>query len=260
MTRDGDRTERDDEDDDALVVDLGVFEGPLDLLLELVRSRKLDIGKISILSVVDQFLEWMQRARAFRLELAADWLLMAATLAAIKSRLLLPSAKEDREDAEAAMERLNDQLRRLDAIRSVAEELGSRRRLGVHWHTPGENAPEKGRAKRLEATLHALLSAYAREARRTLAPPPVPVRKPFLVFSVEEAIRHLLAAGLIDADWRPLDALVPKTPAHDATHARSQIASSYVASLELAKRGQIEVRQLPDGAMVEIRSATGAAS
>ena len=109
------------------------------------------------------------------------------------------------------------------------------------------------RRKHVDATLHSLLSAYVSEATLTMRPQPAPVRRPFLVLSVEEAIRHLQSTGAIDETWRSILDVVPMTRTVDAIHGRSKIAASYVAALDMAKRGKVEVRQSEDGLMVEVR-------
>ncbi|AOG03388.1 scpA/B family protein (plasmid) [Bosea sp. RAC05] len=230
---------------DVLVVTTDAFEGPLDLLLHLVRAKKVEIERISVLDVVDQFILWMTTAREMRLELAADWLVMMANLAFIKSKLLLPVPKDERAAAEAVVEDLTVRLRRLDAIRSIAEALGGRARLGIDCFGPGLPDAAKGPGKRLEASLHAILSAYVQEARYTLVPQQAPVRNPHHVLTVEDAIAHLGKADVPTDRFASVLEFVSPEPPHDLIHARSRIASTYVAALELAKRGRVEVEQHP---------------
>lgn len=239
--------------EEQLQIDLPSYEGPLDLLVELARNKKVDLNRISVLEIADQFLEWLRKARSLRLELAADWLVMAATLALLKSKILIPAPREERAEAEAAIEDLALRLRRLDAVRSLAEELQERRQLGNHWFRPVQGERERGVAKRLDANLHALLSAYVREARKTLLPSPAPVRRPFLLLSVEEAIHYLQTSNILGDAWQSLLDLAPKGVHADAMHARSKIAASYVAALELSKRGLVEVRALEGEPLVEIK-------
>lgn len=242
-----------DPETEHLQIDLPSYEGPLDLLVELARNKKVDLNMISVLEIADQFLEWLRRARTLKLELAADWLVMAATLALLKSRILIPAPKEERAEAEAAFEDLASRLKRLDAVRSVVEEFSSRRMLGTHWYRPVPADIHRGPAKRLDATLHTLLSAYVREARITLAPKTPPVRRPFVLVSVEEAIRYLQKNDVLGDDWKPLLSLLPKGKTIDRIHARSKIAAAYVASLEMGKRGLVEIRQDDDEPIVSIR-------
>ncbi len=249
-------TRRDDVE--SLIVTQDAYEGPLDLLLDLVRAKKVDITAISVLQVIDSFFGWMERARAMRLELAADWLVMMATLTFLKSRLLLPAARDDVTDrAQAMVEDLALRLRRTEAMRSVAEDLMRRARLGADWFAPGRDAEPEGAAKRLEANLHNLLLAYHREARHTVGRPPAPVRKPFLVVTVEEALAHLRGLGLPEDVARPLLDLLPPMQPSDPIQARSRIASTYVASLELAKRGEAMVEQAGEG-VVSVRGRRAA--
>lgn len=249
-----------DHDDDHLVLSLSNYEGPLDLLVDLARTRKIDLTAISLLEIADQFLDWIRKATDLRLEVAGYWLVMAATLALLKSRILIPTAKEDKADAEAAIEDLASRLRRLDAIRSVVEELQGRRRLGINWHIPTQLDDEKGAAKRVDANLHSLLSAYAREARKSSAPAIIPVKNPFLVLSVEDAISYLRSSGILSKDWKPLMELMPPLKPVDIVHARSRIAASYVALLELGKQGLVEVRQIEGSPVIAARRRQEAGS
>ena len=243
-------------DGDSFVLDLDVYSGPLDALVELVRSKKVDVAAVPVLTIVELFLDWMRTSTEPRLELAADWLVMAATLAYFKSRLLLPISKEEKAQIEAAVEDFMSKLHRVQAIKGLADDLASRRRLGLHWHEPGDPESGKAQGRRLDSTLHTLLVAYVREAKRTLSPASAPVRKPFLVFPVDEAIRALEEFCRRITEWTPLLDVLPAEPAVDTTHARSRVASTYVASLELAKRGVVEVAQ--SGDYISIRPRTAA--
>lgn len=251
---------RDEPPEERLLVAQDAYEGPLDLLLDLVRSRKVDISAISILQVIDSFFEWMSRARDMRLELAADWLVMMATLCFLKSKLLLPSARDDSTDrAQGMIEDLALRLRRTEAMRAVVEDLQRRPRLGIHWFAMGREPEPEGAAKRMEAKLHNLLVAYYREARHTVGRPPAPVRKPFQIFSVEEAIAYLRSIGIAPDVVSSLRDLLPPTPPGDRMLSRSRVASTYVASLEMAKRGEVYVQQDEDGVWVTVRGRGEAA-
>jgi Uncharacterized conserved protein len=245
------------EDEDRFVLDLPNYDGPLDLLVELARARKIDISAISVLEIADQFLARLRQAKELRLELASDWLVMAATLTLLKSRMLVPTPPAERAEAEAAIEDLALRLRRLDAVRSVMEEIMDRRQLGIHWHRPVQGGADRGPAKRVDATLHGLLSEYVREARKTLAPPPAPVRQPFLVLSVEDAIRYLEETKVLGEGWQSLFAVVPPGRTVDKVHGRSKIAATYVAALELGKRGLVEIEQRTDEPLVNVRRRIG---
>lgn len=246
--------------EERILVAQDAYEGPLDLLLDLVRARKVDVSAISILQVIDSFFEWMARARDMRLELAADWLVMLATLCFLKSKLLVPTARDESTDrAQVMIEDLALRLRRTEAMRGVAEDLQRRPRLGVQWFAMGRDAEPEGAAKRLEANLHNLLVAYYREARHTLGRPPAPVRKPFQVYSVEEAVAHLRALGLPADVANSLRSILPAATGGDRMLARSRIASTYVACLELAKRGEMLVAQDEAGIWIDVRRRSGAA-
>jgi len=240
--------------DENFLIDLPAYEGPLHLLLELARNKKIDLAAINILEIADQFLSWYRSAQAHRIELAADWLVMAATLALLKSRMLIPVPKEERAAAEAFIEDLSIKLRRLDAMRLLADEILNRRRLGNQWHALVDELGAKQQRKHLDATLHALLSAYVNEAALTLLPQQAPVRRPFLVLSVEDALQHLQGMGVLQDIWQPITNLIPKTRTVDTIHARSKLAASYVAALEMVKRGIADIRQDDSGYMVEVRT------
>lgn len=242
------------DEEDVLLVSQGAYEGPLDLLLDLVRARKVDVTAISILAVVDDFFAWMDRAKSLRLELAADWLVMMATLAYIKSRFLVPLPRDAKPDrAQTLLEDLALRLRRQEAVRALAEALSHRPRLGANWHPPGRESVSGREHRRVESTLHALLVAYKREARHTLGQRPAPVRKPFEVLSVEQALQHLKTLDLLhDRATALLDAVPAAAKGEEAVTGRSRIASTYVAALGMAKAGRLAVAAAPDGIQVEI--------
>jgi len=234
-------------DPSMLVVDLAGFEGPIDLLLALARSQKVDLAEVSILDLADQYLAFLDRARAGHLEVAADYLVMAAWLAFLKSRLLLPDEPEDDEGphGERLEAQLARRLQRLQAMREAAARLMALDRLGRDVFARG--APEGIRIERRnlwQGSLHDLLQAYA-DHRRKSGPAPIRVRaRPCL--SLEQA-RRALEAVLCDAeDWRPLESVLHHK--RDRALARATVlASSFAASLELAREGRVELRQDPDG-------------
>jgi segregation and condensation protein A len=225
----------------GFVVDLEGFEGPIDLLLALAREQKVDLGKISILALADQYLAYIQQARDLRLEVAADYLVTAAWLAYLKSRLLLPQAAEGEEPSATELaEALAFRLRRLDAIRRAATELFARPRLGYDRFPGGQPSGLKVRRKsRFRLPLHELLQAYVeqrlrvREQRLTLVAAPV--------FRVEEALKRLTRA-LGGPDWRNLLAYLPQGLVDERLR-RSALAAHLAASLELARDGVIELSQ-----------------
>jgi segregation and condensation protein A len=223
------------------VVDLDGFEGPIDLLLALAREQKVDLARISILALADQYLAYIQEARHLRLEVAADYLVTAAWLTYLKSRLLLPQAAEGEEPSALELaEGLALRLRRLDAIRRAAVELLARPRLGQQRFARGRPDGLRVRRKsRFRLALHELLQAYvehrlrAREQRLVLVAPPV--------FRVEDALKRLTRA-LGGPDWRNLLAYLPPGLADEGLR-RSALAAHMAASLELARDGVIELNQ-----------------
>lgn len=233
----------DDEGGALLVVDVDGYEGPLDLLLELARRQKVDLARISILALADQYLAFVEGARRFRLELAADYLVMAAWLAYLKSRLLLPEApRADEPSAADLATQLALRLRRLEAIREAAKLLASRPRLGRDVfargvaESPDEAAPEG----QWRATLYDLLSAYARQRRKT-APVTVTMQKRF-VWSLVEAREALQSLVGMAADWTTLDGYLIEYAVEPGMRATVR-ASALSAMLEMVREGEVELRQ-----------------
>jgi segregation and condensation protein A len=230
-------------DEPAFTVDLDGFEGPLDLLLELARRQRVDLSRISILALVDQYLLFVEAARKLRLELAADYLVMAAWLAFLKSRLLLPAAAEPAElDAPALAEGLAQRLRALAVIREASEHLMSRPRMGRDFFARGEPEAAVNTSGRIsyQANLYDLLAAYARQSQRhALARVRFKVRE---VWSLAEARQALTRLMGIQADWTAFDSFLLEACA-DSHMRRSARASTFAASLELAREGKIEMRQ-----------------
>lgn len=228
--------------DPALVVDVDGFEGPLDLLLTLARKQKVDLARISILALVEQYLHFVNEARRLRLELAADYLVMAAWLAYLKSRLLIPEQKdEDALTGEELAAALAFRLRRLEAMREASAKLMNRNRLGRDVFARGDPETLSIRRKsRFAATLYDLLTAYAAQRQRTSVTS-VHVRRR-TVWSLQEARDLLTRLMGKDVDWAPLDAYLARYMA-DGTQASTVLASSFSASLELVREGAIELRQ-----------------
>ena len=225
----------------AFTVDLDGFEGPLDLLLELARRQRVDLARISILALAEQYLRFVEAARKLRLELAADYLVMAAWLAFLKSRLLLPAPAQPTElDAPALAEGLAQRLRALATIRKAGEYLMSRPRLGRDFFARGgpEAVEPTGRVA-YRANLYDLLAAYARQAQRhALARVRLKTRE---VWSLAEA-RQALSRLIGQSDWTAFDNFLLEVCA-DSDMRRSARASTFAASLELAREGRIEMRQ-----------------
>ncbi len=231
--------------DDALVVDVDGFEGPLDLLLHLARGQKVDLARISILSLAQQYLDFVDKARSLRLELAADYLVMAAWLAFLKSKLLIPQQKgDDGETGEELAAILQFRLKRLEAMRDVAARLVNRNRLGRDVFARGMPEPiVVERQSAFTASLYDLLTAYAAQRQRR-AVTNVRIEKR-TVWSLKEARDILLRLVGTLRDWTDLDAFLLDylaTPSERPT----AIASTFAATLELVREGRWNcVRTVP---------------
>jgi segregation and condensation protein A len=236
---------------DPFTVELDGFAGPLDLLLALARDHRIDLARISMVALTDQYLAYLERSTRLRLEIAAEYLVIAAWLAYLKSQLLLPPAARDAPDAEELAEALMERLRRLEALRRAAGELAARPRLGVDRLARGQPAPpEVERVTRYTASLAALFGAYGAVRQRTAMPTLRVARRQ--VMSVEVALARLSRA-LTGHEWRDLVSFLP-AGLHDGYDRRSALAASLVASLELARAGRIELSQAAPFAPVMIRS------
>ncbi len=228
----------------GLQLRLDGFEGPLDLLLDLARAQKLDLQRISIVALVDQYLAVLDQARALRLEVAADWLVMAAWLAWLKSRLLLPEDAAPEEDAEALAGRLADRLAELERMRAAAAWLAGRDQLGreVFGRGAAESLTVQDRSG-IAADLPALLRNYAMARRRSLARRPY-VPKPRRLWSVQEALARLSRLMGALPGWAVLQRFLPEGLAPlDPLERRAALASTLVAALETARGGGVELRQ-----------------
>jgi segregation and condensation protein A len=232
-----------DADGSTLIVELGSFEGPLDLLLELARHHKVDLKQISILKLAEQYLAFIEKARRLQLELAADYLVMAAWLAYLKSRLLIPAqpGQEEQEPADLAA-RLAFRLQRLQAMRTASENLMKRSVLGRDVFARG--APEPlviDKRREYGDNLIDLLKAYAeRRKKKMVHQVYVPRRHP--TWSIKEARTALeRMVGVMD-DWGTFDMWLSQYLVEPGMR-RSVTASSFTASLELAREGLLELRQ-----------------
>jgi segregation and condensation protein A len=229
-------------DEPSLMVDVEGFEGPLDLLLTLARQQKVDLAKISILALADQYLAFIEEARKMRLELAADYLVMAAWLAYLKSRLLLPEQHPaEGLSAEDMANALALRLRRLEAIRKFAEQMMGRPQLGRDVFERGKPEPiAEIKHPEWSATLYDLLSAYA--SRRQIASRSVvrvPKRTVWSLAEAREALERLVGQSM---DWNPLDQYLVAYLADPAT-AATVLASSFAAALEMIREGRLEAHQ-----------------
>jgi segregation and condensation protein A len=226
----------------AFVVDLEGFEGPLDMLLGLARTQKVDLSKISILALADQYLGFIEEARKLRLELAADYLVMAAWLAYLKSRLLIPEpAKGDEPSGSELAEMLSFRLQRLQAMRDAAAKLMMRNRLGRDVFARGAPEPVIAIAqKSWDATLYDLLTAYAQQRQRNaLSHVEMVKRTVWSLGEAREILERLIGATM---DWTPLDNFLMDYLVSDEKRA-TVLASSFASSLELVREGVLELHQ-----------------
>jgi segregation and condensation protein A len=243
---------------EALVVDLEGFEGPLHVLLALARTQKVDLLKLSITKLAEQYLAFVQEARRRRFSLAADYLVMAAWLAYLKSRLLLPRPERKQGDeppAEEVAANLAFRLAKLDAMRRSIEALRSRPRLGVDVFVRGD--PEATviiPSDRIDVSLYDLMRAYVTQRKREIDRTYNPTQR-VEAFSLEDARERLRTLLPRMASWTTLSSIAPE--AHDddedgPTRA-SYVASTLSASLELVKEGVLDARQLEAFADVYLR-------
>ncbi|HUG46503.1 MAG TPA: ScpA family protein, partial [Sphingomicrobium sp.] len=228
------------------------WEGPLDLLLSLARAQKVDLAQISILQLVEQYLAYLNDARALKLEIAADYLVMAAWLAYLKSCLLLPKDPQADPSPEEIALRLQMRLQRLDAMREAGARLLGRDRLGRDVFARG--APEGLRLVRKsawQATAFDLFAAYGTVKARTA--PPMHVVHPRSVMTLDEALERLGGMLGMAIDWTDIEAFLPVTD--DPQLLRSALASSFLAALELARKGRLDLEQDEAFASLRIRAA-----
>jgi len=225
---------------DTLKIDIDGWEGPLDLLLALARNQKVDLRQISILELVEQYLRFVNEARELRLELAADYLVMAAWLAYLKSALLLPRNPEETPSPEELALRLQLRLERLNAMREAGARLVARDRLGrdvfLRGTPEGLRVVRKGR---YEAEIYDLIAAYGRISARTRPVMHVVAQRD--VMTLEEAIERVSALIGARIEWSTIETFLPEGAS--GTYRKSALASSFVAALELARQGRIELRQ-----------------
>ncbi len=238
---------------EALIVDVDGFEGPLDLLLTLSRTQKVDLRKVSVLQLAHQYLAFVEKAKALRLELAADYLVMAAWLAFLKSRLLLPpDPSEEGPSGEELAAHLAFQLERLQAMRDAAARLMARDQLGRDFFARGQSEMvTRVRKVTYSATLLDLMQGYARIRTRDDFRPFVMDRDS--VFTMEQALERM--RGLIGyaGDWTEISTYLPDGWDGDPVRRRSATAATFAASLELVKEGHLEIRQSEMFAPIQLR-------
>ncbi|BBD98512.1 segregation/condensation protein A [Sphingobium amiense] len=236
----------------TLTVSFDSWEGPLDLLLTLARGQKVDLREISILALTEQYLAFIDSARQLKLELAADYLVMAAWLAYLKSALLLPKAEQPDPSPEELALRLHLRLQRLNAMRDAAARLMARDRIGRDVFA--RRAPEGLRMVRKaqwQASLYDLIAAYGQVRARTQPVVHTIAVRP--VMTLDEAIQRVGSLVGAALDWTRLEAFLPEEL--DAPRAKSALASSFVAALELARQGRLEIAQEGIFAPLYLRAA-----
>lgn len=244
---------------EALIVDVTGYEGPLDLLLAMARTQKVDLRRISVLELAEQYLGFVDRVRELRLELAADYLVMAAWLAYLKSRLLLPPEPgDDGPSAEEMAAHLAFQLERLEAMRAAAARLMARDQMGRNFFARG--LPEMVTLNRktvFDATLLDLMRAYARLRTRDEFRPYTYDRDS--IFTMEQALERMRGLIGFAGDWADLTTFLPKGWDTTPARRRSATAAHFAAMLELAKAGQIALRQGGMFEPIQIRRREGQA-
>ena len=238
-------------DEEALNLSLDGWEGPLDLLLNLARVQKVDLHQISILALVEQYLSYLEGARKLRLEIAADYLVMAAWLAYLKSCLLLPKDPEADPSPEELALRLQLRLQQLDAMRDAGARLMGRDRLGRDVFARG--APEGLRLVRRSdwrASPFDLFAAYGVVKARTQ--PAMHVVHDRRVMTLDDALERVSRLVGAHLDWTVLESFLPSS--EDAAFLKSALASSFVAALELARQGRLEIAQEQPFAPLRVRA------
>jgi len=241
---------------EALIVDVDGFEGPLDVLLTLSRTQKVDLRKISVLALAQQYLAFVEKARALRIELAADYLVMAAWLAFLKSRLLLPPDPDDEgPSGEELAAHLAFQLERLQAMRDAAARLMARDQLGRDFFKRGQ-AEDVTRIRTVtySATLLDLMQGYARIRTRDEFRPFVMDRD--AVFTMEQALERMRPLIGFAGAWTDMETYLPDGWDGDPVRRRSATAATFAASLELVKEGHMEIRQSDSFAPIHLRKRT----
>jgi segregation and condensation protein A len=228
---------------EALIVDVDGFEGPLDVLLTLSRTQKVDLRTISVLKLAEQYLAFVEKARSLRIELAADYLVMAAWLAFLKSRLLLPpDPSEEGPTGEELAAHLAFQLERLQAMRTRAAQLMARDRLGKDRFARGlPEVVETARNVTYTASLLDLMQGYARIRTRDEFRPFTMDRD--RIFTMEEALDRMRGMIGYGGDWMDIIGFIPEGWRNDPKKRRSATASTFAAALELVKAGRADLRQ-----------------
>ncbi|MFC4215060.1 segregation and condensation protein A [Pseudophaeobacter arcticus] len=239
---------------EALIIDVDGFEGPLDLLLSLSRTQKVDLRRISVLELARQYLTFVEHAKELRIELAADYLVMAAWLAYLKSRLLLPpDPSEDGPSGAELAAHLAFQLERLQAMRDAAARLMGRDQMGRDFFVRGQNEDvERIRTVTYSANLLDLMQGYARIRTKDDFRPFVMDRDS--VYTMEEALERMRALIGFTGSWTDMLSYLPDGWHKDPVKRRSATAATFAASLQLVKEGRLEIRQNENFAPIQLRS------
>jgi len=240
---------------EALTVDVDGFEGPLDLLLALARMQKVDLRRVSLLALAEQYLGFVERAKRLRIELAADYLVMAAWLAFLKSRLLLPQGPGDEgPSGEQLAAQMAFRLERLEAMRQSAAKLMARDRKGKDFFVRGIAGDHSARRRiTYTASILDLMQAYAWLNTKSRFKPLHNMRERTLVFTMEEALNRMKAMIGQAIDWVCMSSFIPDRAGHPQG-LRSTTASTFAAALELVKAGKLEIRQAGTFAPIELRA------
>jgi segregation and condensation protein A len=243
-------------DDEVLYVDVDGYEGPLDLLLELARRQKVDLTHISVLALAEQYLSFIETVREKRIEIAADYLVMAAWLAYLKSRLVLPQEKvlEGEPSADEMATRLRWRLQRLDAMRAQATRLMGRERLDRDVFGRGDPEPVNVvKLRTYQDTLYDLLTAYATDRVKRLGGKAYQPTQP-IVLQIEEARARLERMLGKISDWSSLDSLLPFEWS-GGPRRRTAVASTLLACLEMARDGKVQLQQMAPFAEIFVRDS-----
>jgi segregation and condensation protein A len=240
---------------EALLIDVDGFEGPLDILLTLARTQKVDLRKISVLELAEQYLKFVEEAKKLRIELAADYLVMAAWLAFLKSRLLLPPDPSDEgPSAEELAAHLAFQLERLEAMRRAAAKLMARDQMGRDFFVRGiPEAVSQNRKITYTATILDLMQAYAHIKTKDSFEP-LHMRDRDRMFTMEQALGRMRTLIGHAIDWGDLNQFLPDGWRDDPKFRRSATASTFAAALELVKEGKVEIRQDEIFAPIQLRT------
>ncbi len=229
-------------DSDKFSIHISNYSGPLDVLLEMAKSQKVDLAEISITALADQFYNFVIKAKKLNLELASEYLLMATWLAYLKSKLLLPENEEDEFKAKEVAEKLKKQLKKLELIRILSDQMLKRKRLGIDIYSRGgKGGIRSNYSSTYSVTLYEILKAYGSSLMKKnfmrINIPKLPV------FTTEEGIKRIISFLGNLSKWKNINELIPKKFTNSKVSKKTGIAGIFAASLELSKEGSIEIKQ-----------------